>query len=99
MTSVERVDRNFRIDSKIEREGITFFDVKEKPFSVYGVFRENGAYVRMPEEIARRVNSGVHLLSKNTAGGRVRFITDSPYIAFCLYVKTEFICVNSCICP
>lgn len=39
----------------------------------------------MPKQIAETVSEGVYSLHDNTAGGRVRFITDSPYIA--IYAK------------
>ena len=48
---------------------------------VYGVFKENGKYRRMPEGVAKSVSEGVYALHSNTAGGRVKFVTDSPYIA------------------
>lgn len=41
----------------------------------------------MPENIARGVSEGVYVLHSNTAGGRVRFVTDSPYIA--IYAKMD----------
>jgi hypothetical protein len=34
----------------------------------------------MPYEIAEKVSDGVKKLSTNTAGGRIKFVTDSPYI-------------------
>lgn len=35
----------------------------------------------MPESVAKNVSEGVYTLHSNTAGGRVRFVTDSTYIA------------------
>ena len=35
----------------------------------------------MPESVAQNVSKGVYAFHSNTAGGRVRFITDSPYVA------------------
>ena len=35
----------------------------------------------MPEEAAKSVNSGTYSLHANTSGGRIRFVTDSPYVA------------------
>jgi lysophospholipase L1-like esterase len=35
----------------------------------------------LPEDVAKRVSEGVYRLHANTAGGRVRFKTDSPYVA------------------
>ena len=53
----------------------------EKPFKIYGIFKENGVYKRLPESIAKTVNEGVYNLHTHTSGGRLRFVTDSPYIA------------------
>ena len=80
MTDISKIDKNFKIESSIEREGLEFYNITEAPFTVYGLIREGGAWVRMPDEIARKTSEGVHSLSKHTAGGRVRFITNSPYI-------------------
>lgn len=81
MDILTKVDKNFEIKSKIEKDDIAFYDSYKAPFKTYGVFKENGEYLRMPKEIAKEVNEGVYLLCSNTAGGRVRFMTDSPYVA------------------
>ena len=81
MSKLEKIDKNFKVNSSIEREGLTFYDIKEEPFSVHGLLREDDAWVRMPTEVASSVNEGVAWLYRHTAGGRVRFVTDSPYIA------------------
>ncbi len=87
MFDITKVDKNFIIDSKIDKKDIKFYKVDEAPFNVYGVFRENGKYRRMPESVAKTVSEGVSMLHSNTAGGRVRFITDSTYIA--IYVNVD----------
>ena len=81
MSRLEKIDKNFEVNSSIEREGLTFCDIKEEPFSVHGLLREDDAWVRMPTEVASSVNEGVAWLYRHTAGGRVRFVTDSPYVA------------------
>lgn len=81
MFEVSKVDKNFKIESKINIDDICFHSVEESPFKVCGIFKENGKYRRMPEAVARNVSEGVYTLHTNTAGGRVRFMTDSPYIA------------------
>lgn len=81
MTDISQIDRNFRVATNIEREGLRFFDAEDASFRIYGLMRENGRFCRMPEAIAETINNGVHRLAKNTAGGRVRFVTDSPYVA------------------
>ena len=35
----------------------------------------------MPAEAARNISDGVFALHTHTAGGRIRFVTDSPYVA------------------
>lgn len=85
MKNIAEIDKNLAVETTIEREGLCFFDVDQEPFKIYGVFKENGAYRRMPEEVAKTVSEGVYGIHCNAAGGRVRFITNSPYLA----VKTE----------
>ena len=81
MTDISKIDSNFVVETKIDKKDITFYKIDEAPFKVYGVFRENGKYRRMPENVAKSVSEGVYCLHSNTAGGRVRFVTDSPYVA------------------
>ncbi len=80
-TDISKIDKNFAIKSGIEKEDVKFYNADEKPFKIHGVFRENGRYRRMPESVAKSVSEGVYALHANTAGGRVRFVTDSSYIA------------------
>lgn len=79
---IKKIDKNFDI-TFVPPEDIEWFSVREYPFSVHGVAysEEEGLYRRMPKEIAETISEGVAHLSKNTAGGRVRFATNSPYIA------------------
>lgn len=75
------IDKNFQIKKNIGKDDAEFFDVKEGPFKIYGIFFEKGKFRRLPESVAKSVNVGVRALHANTAGGRVRFVTDSPYVA------------------
>ena len=79
--NISEIDRNFLVAPNFAGKELVFYDVDEAPFRVYGVQRENGCYRRIPEQLAQSVNSGVARLHTCTAGGRVRFVTDSPYIA------------------
>ena len=88
MKKISDIDKNFQIKN-IGKDDIEFFDIKETPFKIYGVFFENGKFRRMPEEVAKSVNVGVRALHANTAGGRVRFVTDSPYVA--IYAKLPWV--------
>ncbi len=78
---ISEIDKNFKIETKLNKNDIVFFDAKDEPFKIYGVFYESGKFRRMPENVAKIVSDGVHWLHSNTAGGRVRFKTNSPYIA------------------
>ncbi len=78
---ISKIDKNFKVETKIELEGLKFYDIDEAPFKIHGVYREGEHYVRLPAEVAKSVSEGVFGLHTHTAGGRVRFVTDSPYVA------------------
>ena len=82
-----KIDKNMKVETKIEREGLTFYDIDDEPFKIHGVFREGDRYVRMPRELADGVNDSIKWLNGHTTGGRIRFVTDSPYIAMKLQVS------------
>lgn len=81
MKEIAEIDKNLAIESWVKREGLRLYDVEEEPFRIYGVKKENGKFRRMPEEIASKISERVAWLHAHTAGGRVRFVTDSPYIS------------------
>lgn len=81
MSDISKIDRNFAVETSLNIPGIRFYDVKEAPFSIYGVFYENGMFRRLPETVASSVSEGVHTLHDRTAGGRVKFVTNSSYVA------------------
>ena len=80
------VDVNFIVSGKITKEDVVYRNANESPFKIYGVYHDGEKYRRMPQEIADTVNKGVSELCANTTGGRVRFITDSPYVTIKAYV-------------
>ncbi len=43
--------------------------------------KEEKLYFRLPKEFAASINEKIAFLAQNTAGGRIRFQTSSPYIA------------------
>ena len=81
MSDISAIDSNFKVETNIKQDDLRFYDPKQAPFQIYGVYYEDGKFRRLPEEVAKTVNSGVLRLHANTAGGRVRFQTDSPYVA------------------
>lgn len=54
---IEKIDKNFAVKSEIKRDGIRFYDIEDEPFRIYGVFKENGRFVRLPEQTAKRVSA------------------------------------------
>ena len=87
---ISKIDKNFKVETKIEREGLTFYDIDEAPFKIYGVFREGDHYVRMPTDAAKSVSERVVSLYMHAAGGRVRFVTNSPYIAISIKLNRAY---------
>lgn len=79
--NISQVDRNFAVQTSLNIDNIKFYNIQEAPFSVYGVFFENGQYRRLPEQVAKSVSQAVYTLHTHTAGGRVKFITNSRFVA------------------
>ena len=53
---IEEIDRNLRVESSITEPDIVWFDVRQAPFSVFGVFydEQQRCFVRMPQAEALR---------------------------------------------
>lgn len=88
---ISDIDKNLKIATNIPESNIVFYNVNDKPFNIYGVmYDENeGKFLRMPQDIAKSVNPGVEFLNGHTSGGRVRFKTDSKYVAIKVISKTS----------
>ncbi len=86
------LDKNFEIKTTLDLPDVKFFDVREEPFEIYGLYdaKNQAVFKRMPDEIANQMNINIQHLYLNTAGGRVRFSTDSPYVA----IHAEYIEVS-----
>ena len=78
----ETLVQKYGFTTKLETP-LTFRDVREKPFDLYGLYRplDPGPFRRLPEDVAKATSPGVAGLAWNTAGGRVRFSTDSRNVA------------------
>ena len=70
-------------DQKAQTDGLVFRDVRTAPFQIHGLYRPETepAFHRLPDDVARATSEGVAGLQYNTAGGRVRFRTDSQRVA------------------
>ncbi len=80
---LSQIDKNLEVNTAITATDIEWYDVTEAPFEVCGVFydKNEGAFLRMPREISKTVSPKVDALNAKTSGGRVRFKSDSDYIA------------------
>lgn len=81
--NTKEVDPNMIVETSIKESDLKFYSVRNDPFDVYGLYdyRNGEQFVRMPLEVGKSVSPGVDYLNRQTAGGRVRFCTDSKYIA------------------
>ena len=82
--SIDKIDKNLQKDD-MGVSDIKFYDCFSTPFKLYGFYKpyEQKKFMRIPPqfETSEAVNDGVKRLMFNTAGGRIRFRTDSQYIA------------------
>ena len=87
MKTLKDYDINFDVLTASSKKDIEFYNILGEPFRIYGLIdKEN--YRRLPKEISVKVSEGVDVLCRNTAGGRVRFKTDSAYIAVKVFVPS-----------
>ncbi len=83
MESYINIDKNMIVNDTIGDVPVIWYDVHDEPFSLHG-FCEGGTrpyFHRVDPEVAAATSAGVDKLSRESAGGRVRFSTNSPYIA------------------
>ena len=78
---ISKIDPNLIVPCSIGKLDVCYHDVDSPPFRIYGVWRDGDRYYRIPPEVSARVNPRVHAVRSNTTGGRVRFVTDSSYVA------------------
>lgn len=80
---IGRIDKNLYIEDAVKESDIQFLDVRQTDAVIYGLHEPDkpGPFCRMPDDVARKVSTGVANLARQTSGGRVRFRTDSSYVA------------------
>ena len=68
---------------KTNGDGLKLYRIPCEPFDLYGIRfeEETDRFVRMPSETAKEVSGNVNWLNTNTAGGRIRFSTDSDVVS------------------
>jgi hypothetical protein len=78
---ITQIDPNMKFDATIDKTGLTFKHMEDEPFKIYGIAKQDDDYVRIPKEVAEATSEGVMRLNRHTAGGRVRFTTNSSRLA------------------
>ena len=78
---IKKLDHNFA-EENAQGGGMKYYNIPEEPFDLYGVYfcEKEQKFVRMDGDVARSVSQYVGGLYANTAGGRIRFSTDSDII-------------------
>ncbi len=78
---ISKVDPNLAFSS-IGGEEIQWISSHDKRFSIHGVHydEKNGRYIRVPDEVIKDIPNLTYL-ARMTAGGRLRFVTNSKFIA------------------
>lgn len=83
MESITKVDKNFMIHTNLP-EDVCFYDCFSAPFTIHGLYLDNedNVFTRLPEAFMLRedINEAIKYLMHDTAGGRIKFATDSPYV-------------------
>lgn len=92
MESYIEIDKNMIVNTTIGNVEVVWHDVRKSPFSLHG-FNEPQTtpfFHRVPEDVAAATSNGVKSLSRESAGGRVRFSTNSAYIA----IRAKYLAVG-----
>lgn len=81
-------DKNLQTNETAAEETVTWYDLPNENFDIYGVFPEKDGLLtrRVPLDTAKGISNGVTILCGHGAGGRVLFATDSPFVA----LKVEY---------
>jgi lysophospholipase L1-like esterase len=77
----QKLDENMSL-KEIDAEGIAWYDPREKPFGLTGFewIKKDNVYRRLPIDPDWEIRQAVDQLANHTAGGQVRFRTDSKRV-------------------
>ena len=76
---ITKIDKNFKIDQAEIKDDFKYYKVPAGPLSLYGVYFDEEAdrFLRISDKRAANLNDAVIYLNKHTAGGRLKFSTNS----------------------
>jgi len=96
MKRIDEIDTNMKTIVRIDRSDVFWRDAACGLFDIRGLYspyleKEPPVYSRLPDEIGLNTSEGVAGLYRHTAGGRVRFMTDSEYVAIrCIWDGVQY---------
>ena len=83
--SYQEFDKNVIVNASIGNENVDMFSVRRDPFQLFGLFEPQDSskdrFERMPYTVAKSISDGVAIQSYEPAGAKVRFSTDSDFVA------------------
>ena len=73
----------FQRSLRVTEPDVRYTDIREEPFAIHGLYapQTEPNLKRLPDSVGRAINETAARLYTNPSGGRVRFATDSRYIA------------------
>ena len=79
---ISEIDANFCGRERVEGLDAVYYDVREEPFRIYGLYepQSGGVFKRIPDAVAEATSKSILSLYRCTAGGRVRFCTNSSFV-------------------
>lgn len=79
---ISDIDKNLSIETKIENENLVWLDCQSAPFELTGLAGyDSGMFTRLPATLLPQVRPELQWLARHTSGARVRFRTNSSFIA------------------
>lgn len=86
---ISKIDVNFKAQTAVIADGKATYAIPSEHFSLHGVIydEQEKCFIRMPLETAQKVNEGVAYLTRQTAGGRLCFATDSKALEISVTYK------------
>lgn len=80
--TIEQIDKNFAKQEVEIKDGKATYRLPYEKFSLFGLQydRDNKRFTRLPDAVAKATSVNVTALATNTAGGRLCFKTNSPFI-------------------
>lgn len=86
------LDKNMIVNTTIGDVDVEWHDVRDIPFELYGFYepRTSPMLWRVPHDIAASASDKIDKLSQEATGGRIRFSTNSPFIA----IRAKFLAVG-----